>query len=39
MSRMFGTDGVRGVAGAELTIELARFRRSRWLPRKGQIHM
>lgn len=23
MSRMFGTDGVRGVAGAELTIELA----------------
>lgn len=23
MSRMFGTDGVRGVAGTELTIELA----------------
>lgn len=23
MSRMFGTDGVRGIAGAELTIELA----------------
>lgn len=23
MSRMFGTDGVRGVAGAELTVELA----------------
>ena len=23
MGRMFGTDGVRGVAGAELTIELA----------------
>ena len=23
MARMFGTDGVRGVAGAELTIELA----------------
>ncbi len=23
MSRMFGTDGVRGVAGMELTIELA----------------
>ena len=23
MARMFGTDGVRGVAGSELTIELA----------------
>lgn len=23
MARMFGTDGVRGVAGTELTIELA----------------
>lgn len=23
MGRMFGTDGVRGVAGTELTIELA----------------
>jgi phosphoglucosamine mutase len=23
MSRLFGTDGVRGVAGTELTIELA----------------
>ena len=23
MSRMFGTDGVRGVAGTELTIDLA----------------
>ena len=23
MGRLFGTDGVRGVAGAELTIELA----------------
>ena len=24
MARMFGTDGVRGVAGTELTIELAK---------------
>ena len=24
MARLFGTDGVRGVAGTELTIELAR---------------
>ena len=23
MARMFGTDGVRGIAGSELTIELA----------------
>ena len=23
MSRLFGTDGVRGVAGSELTIQLA----------------
>ena len=23
MARMFGTDGVRGVAGSDLTIELA----------------
>ena len=25
MARMFGTDGVRGVAGSELTIELAKI--------------
>ena len=25
MGRMFGTDGVRGVAGAELTIELEKI--------------
>ena len=28
MARMFGTDGVRGVAGSELTIELANKVRS-----------
>ena len=29
MARMFGTDGVRGVAGSELTIELCHEVRGR----------
>ena len=37
MARMFGTDGVRGVAGTELTIELAMKQRNSPTSRQSSL--